>query len=543
MNPHAPRIRDAGDSALLIEWDEAIDPEINARAIAAAAAIRDAAVPGLRDVVSTYRSVAVFFDPLRVKPDELRALLARLSGELRHVARGKTIEVPVTYGGEAGPDLTAVAEWARLSTDAVIDRHAGTEYRVFMLGFLPGFAYLGSVDTAIAAPRRSTPRVRVPAGSVGIAGRYTGVYPRESPGGWQLIGWSAVKAFDVARAQPSLFAPGDVVRFKPVPAQAATDNGVPPPNESNTNSPRTVTVMRGGLFTTIQDRGRWGQQASGVPVSGAMDLISHRAANLLVGNGSDAATLEVTLVGPELRMEQETRVAITGAELHASVDGTAVPRGVAMRCRPGSVLRFGERRSGARAYVAFDGGIDVPATFGSRATHVGAALGGISGRALAGGDRLPLGPPEGGTPVTSIASREPPSGGVRLRILPGPQDDFFSEPAFSLLERTRFVVTPQSNRMGYRLSGGNIPRATDREMISDATFVGAIQVPTSGEPILLMSDRQTTGGYPQMATVITADLPLAGQLAPGDWVEFERCTRAEAIAALRDQEAMLGGLT
>ena len=543
MNPHAPRIRDAGDSALLIEWDEAIDPAINARAIATAAAIREAAFSGLRDVVSTFRSVAVSFDPMKVEPEGLRAALARLSEEPRPVVQGETIEVPVAYGGEGGPDLAAVAEWAGLSADAVIDRHSSTEYRVFMLGFLPGFAYLGSVDAAIAAPRRATPRLRVPAGSVGIAGRQTGIYPRESPGGWQLIGRSAVKVFDATRDRPSLFAPGDAVCFRPVRSPVTT-SGVEVPRGSESHHAtrsRAVTVVRPGLFTTIQDRGRWGQQASGVPVSGAMDLVAHRAANLIVGNRDDAATLEVTLAGPELRMEQDTRLAIMGAELRASVDGAPAPVGVATRCRPGSVLRFGERRSGARAYVAFDGGIDVPLTFGSRATHVGAALGGIDGRALAAGDRLLLGPSDESVPVTSIASREIPSGGVRLRILPGPQDDFFSEPAFTLLERTRFVVTPQSNRMGYRLSGASIPRTTDREMISDATFVGAIQVPASGEPILLMSDRQTTGGYPQMATVITADLPLAGQLAPGDWVEFARCTRAEAIAALRDQEAMLGG--
>jgi KipI family sensor histidine kinase inhibitor len=543
MNPHAPRIRDAGDSALLIEWDEAIDPDINARAIATAAAVREAAVAGLRDVISTYRSVAVFFDPLKVEPDTLRAVLTRLSGEPKHVVRGKTVEVPITYGGEGGPDLAAVAEWAKLSAAAVIERHAGPDYRVFMLGFLPGFAYLGSVDATIAAPRRSTPRVRVPAGSVGIAGRYTGVYPRESPGGWQLIGLSALKVFDVTRAQPSLFAAGDVVRFRPMPSQVtATDNAEPRPGETRTESSRAVTVLRAGLFTTIQDRGRWGQQASGVPVSGAMDLVSHRTANLLVGNGPDAATLEVTLVGPELRLEQETQLALAGADLQPSIDGVPVPLGVATRCRAGSVLRFAGRRSGARAYIAFDGGIDTPVTFGSRATHTGAALGGIDGRSLAAGDRLPLGDSVDRQPIRPLGSREIPSGGVRLRILPGPQDEFFSESAFTLLERTRFAVTPQSNRMGYRLSGASIPRTTDREMISDATFVGAIQVPPSGEPILLMSDRQTTGGYPQMATVITADLPLAGQLAPGDWVEFARCTRAEAIAALRDQEAMLGGL-
>jgi len=185
----------------------------------------------------------------------------------------------------------------------------------------------------------------------------------------------------------------------------------------------------------------------------------------------------------------------------------------------------------------------VPMTFGSRATHVGAALGGLDGRALAAGDRLPLGPASDRRASRSLDTPAIPNGGARLRILPGPQDEFFAEPAFTLLERARFLVTPQSNRMGYRLSGASIPRISDREMISDATFVGAIQIPASGQPILLMSDRQTTGGYPQIATVITADLPLAGQLAPGDWVEFARCTRAEAIAALRDQEARLGGLT
>ena len=250
MNPHAPRIRDAGDSALLIEWDEAIDPAINARAIATAAAIRGAGISGLRDVVSTYRSVAVFFDPLTVEPDTLRAPLVQLSDERQPIAQGKTIEIPVTYGGEAGPDLAEVAEWAGLSADAVVERHSGTDYRVFMLGFLPGLGYLGSVDATIAAPRRGTPRVRVPAGSVGIAGRQTGIYPRESTGGWQLIGRTAVKVFDSSRTQPALLAPGDIVRFKPVSSSEAMP-GNDAPRASATrigNSLRAITRHSAGTL-------------------------------------------------------------------------------------------------------------------------------------------------------------------------------------------------------------------------------------------------------------------------------------------------------
>jgi antagonist of KipI len=242
------------------------------------------------------------------------------------------------------------------------------------------------------------------------------------------------------------------------------------------------------------------------------------------------------------------------------------------------VLRFGERRSGARAYLAFDGGIDVPLTMGSRATHVGTSTAGWSGRPVAAGDRLPLGragaglasgvasepfrdpwrlerlrrhsqPAMGSAPISSRAEPLPRSAGVRqpgpvtgatLRVLPGPQLEFFEDEALDVLQRTRFTVSSQSNRMGYRLRGdATVPRVPDLEMISDATFAGAVQVPASGDPILLLADRQTTGGYPQIATVISADLPLAAQLAPGDWVQFTVCTRAEAIAALVAQEGKL----
>ena len=527
------RVREAGDSALLLELEPVIDPGINMHAIAAANAIRSLALPGVRDVVSTYRTVAVYFDPLSVSIDDLRAALERTAGAAGPEPESRSLDVPIVYGGEYGPDLEEVAGFGRMSAEAAVARHAGTTYRVFMVGFLPGFAYMGVVDPAIAAPRRSTPRLRVPAGSIGIAGAQTGGYPVDSPGGWQIIGRTPLTLFDPHRADPVLFAPGDRVRFVPVPSFEPANgigNREGPATPELPSLPR-ITVLKPGLFTTIQDEGRWGHQHTGVPVSGAMDLASHWLANALVGNDRQAATLEVTIAGPELRVEGATTVAVAGADLGATLNHMALRPGEAAVCSDGGVLRFGIRRSGGRAYVAFGGGVEVPRVLGSRATNIRVRMGGLEGRALRAGDRLGLGP--SAHSIMCMDQGPPVKGrGARLRVMRGPQDDFFPDSAFDILTSTRFVVTPQSDRMGYRLTAPRrIPRF-DREMISDATFPGAIQVPPSGEPILLMADRQTTGGYPQIAIVITADLPHAGQLVPGDWLEFSLCSRADAVAAL-----------
>lgn len=540
------RIAAAGDSGLLVELGDAIDVATNERAIGVAAAVRAAGIGGVRDVVSTFRSVAVCFDPLSTDIEALSGCLARACEASWPPVGGRLVEVPVTYGGDAGPDLDEAAGWAGVTPESFIARHASREYRVFMLGFLPGFAYMGIVDERIAAPRRGTPRLRVPAGSVGVAGRQTGVYPRESPGGWQLIGRTSLSLFDPNRTPVSVFSPGDRVRFVPVDDQGGGPGapGERPALALPPQTSRSVTVIRPGLLTTIQDLGRWGHQARGVSVSGPMDPVAHRVANALVGNSADAATLEATILGPELHIDADVVIAVAGGDLGATLDGSPLAPGAVTRATAGGVLRFGERRRGARAYVAFGGGLDVPAVLGSRATHQLSALGGFGGRALRAGDRIPVGDqavaPRSFLPV-SEGSAHTARGGARVRVLPGPQDDYFEPAAFEWLQRLRFTISPQSDRMGYRLTGATVPRAS-REMISDATFVGGLQIPPSGEPILLMADRQTTGGYPQIATVITADLPAVGQLAPGDWIEFEVCTRPTAVAALAAQErAVLAG--
>jgi biotin-dependent carboxylase-like uncharacterized protein len=211
--------------------------------------------------------------------------------------------------------------------------------------------------------------------------------------------------------------------------------------------------------------------------------------------------------------------------------------------RAGQTLKFGDRSRGARAAVAFRGGIAIEPVLGSRATSLFSAMGGLNGRALKAGDLLPIGESAATSPSPARGVALPMQpGGATLRVMRGPHEDFFARTAYDTLFGSRFTVTPASNRMGYRLEGPTLDHAGRADILSDATPLGSIQVPASGQPILLMSDRQTTGGYPKIATVISADMPLAGQLSPGDWVEFRACTRPQAVEALRDRMRQIGRL-
>jgi len=301
-------------------------------------------------------------------------------------------------------------------------------------------------------------------------------------------------------------------------------------------------VIKPGMLTTVQDRGRWGFQSRGVPVAGPMDLCSHRLANALVGNGPDAATLEITLLGPEIVFGDERRVAVCGARFELTVNSYEAPCDRAFVVPVGGRLRFGRRERGARAYLAVDGGIDVPPVLGSRATHLISAMGGLDGRPLRAGDRLPLGV-RAANPGRALRAAEPivplPEGHARIRVLAGPQADYFAADALDVLQSASYAISSKSDRMGFRLVGPTLTHARGADIISDATPLGVLQVPASGLPILLMADRQTAGGYPKIATVITADISLAGQLGPGDAIAFVVCSEREALAALIAQERAL----
>ena len=304
----------------------------------------------------------------------------------------------------------------------------------------------------------------------------------------------------------------------------------------------SVGVRRPGLFTTVQDGGRWGYQHVGVPVAGSMDVASHRLANAIVGNEPSAATLEITLVGPELECDRPTIFAVTGAEFDVHLDGVDVPANTSCLARSGQVIAFGQRRSGARGYLSVEGGFDVPSVLGSRSTHVASRMGGFAGRALRAGDVLDV--TAGGGRCLSEGTRcDPvfpmPKDGTRVRVIVGPHTEMFGPSRLQAFEHARYQVAPESDRMGYRLEGERFRLSDDVSVISSAVPIGSIQVPPEGFPIVLMADHQTTGGYPRVATVISADLPVVGQLKASDWIEFESCSPAEAVRALIAQERAL----
>jgi antagonist of KipI len=306
----------------------------------------------------------------------------------------------------------------------------------------------------------------------------------------------------------------------------------------NRCEPAHITLVKPGWLTTVQDLGRYGYQQYGVPVSGAMDRRAFIIANRLVGNRDSDAGIEITVKGPELLFEREAVVAVTGADLMPSVNGIGIPLWTSVPVERGSRLVFGAHRAGARSYVAIAGGIDVPIVLGSRSTHILSQTGGMKGRTLVQGDVLISGAPGAHARATigrSLPERLRPiySTSTTLRILPGPQRFLFSEDALERLTNNPYRLSNQSDRMGYRLDGPKIAHAGAGQWISEGTAMGALQVPQDGQPILLMADRHTTGGYPKIAVVISIDLHLAAQLMPGETVQFRTTTLPAAQALMK----------
>ena len=527
--------RPLADSGLLVQLEPRLDPEINARA--RAIALRLTAVPGVIETVPALCSALVVFDPLAT---DLPALLDAAEGAAQPSGfapvSSRLIEIPVVYGGAAGPDLEEVAGLCGLTMDQVAREHAGVEYAVYMIGFTPGYPYLGVLPDGLRVRRLAAPRVRVPRGSVAIADALAGIYPMESAGGWRLIGRTPLPIYEPAGADPVLLRPGDRVRFTPIAGAAF------PPRPRDTPLPRprhpVLEIRSAGLYTTVQDLGRPGFRRLGVPTAGAMDPLALQVANVAAGNPPGAAAIELTSPGPVVRMVDHGQVVLAGADLSPVLDGAAVDLGRPVRVRPGQTLEFGVPRRGVWCYLAVHGGLDVRQVLGSSATFVPGALGGSGGRRLRAGDIVGRGP-DRAAPSSPCPDVVLPGAEVTVRVIPGPQDEWLTEEARARLMREVFTVGLHSDRAGARLDGPPLAHVMSGEFLSDGLLPGAIQIPSGGRPIVILQDGPTTGGYPKAAAVIGADLRLVAQARPGTRLRFKAVSMEEAVDALRQQQVLL----
>ncbi|NEG55287.1 5-oxoprolinase subunit B/C family protein [Bifidobacterium platyrrhinorum] len=561
----------------------------------------DPAFRAITQLLPAARTVYVAFDPLlavnvmadmteaanaATDADNTRALTAGVR-DFRAILRdaiaglrtgalkdrdARIVEIPVTYAGE---DLDDVAELLGVSADEVVARHSGHPWTVAFGGFAPGFDYLTGGDPIFDVPRRSTPRVAVPAGSVGLAGTFSGVYPRASSGGWQLIGTTTAPMWDDAADPPALLRPGDTVRFTPVRARATVHddscNGLQaggahgsdedpeaPRSASGAPQPRSRDVAGGihrspalevanpGILTTIQDDGR-NAPDMGVTGSGAADPAAFHLANELVGNPSGAPAVELTGGDASFTAHGDLTIAVTGAPAAVTITAPgaepfAVTRQEAFLLRDGETVAIGAPAAGLRDYVAVRGGFAVRTILGSASTDT---MSGIGPAPLRRGDLLPVADVPG---VPGMAADSgvglprpwpddlPRRGAVtELGVTLGPRDDWFTDRGIATFLDTAWTVTARSNRVGLRLTGAagepgepgepvvapTLERANPgEELNSEATVPGSIEVPGNGLPLIFLRDQPVTGGYPVIAVLTKAALVTAGQLPPGAKVRF-----------------------
>lgn len=471
------------------------------------------------------------------------------------------VSIPVIYDGE---DLADVAAAWGCSVDEVVARHAATEWVCAFVGFAPGYPYLvpagagGGANELPPVPRRATSRQRVPAGAVALAAEYCGVYPRESPGGWQLIGSTDAVLWDARREPPALVTAGTRVRFEPVRAvvrdvsQESSDTTAGSAGNGGRADGRTpekrhghasevertdgkerderaavLRVLEPGALTLVQDLGRPGLAAIGVGASGAFDRAAHRLANRLVGNDECAAGLEILLGGAALALPAGAWIAVTGAVGPITLDDAPVAHAQPVRAeRDGAVLRIGPAARGVRSYVAVRGGIAGEPVLGSRSRDTLAALGPDP---VSAGDELIVGGAVAGPvpAVDLVPVGAPTIDHAELDVRPGPRLDWFTPGAWRRMLDTEWTVSVRADRTGVRLDGLTLdrrPAVVDRELASEGMTAGAIQVSPDGVPTILGPDHPVTGGYPVIAVVTDDTLDRLAQLRPGAHVRLRLAT-------------------
>lgn len=558
IDPRELRILPAADDVLLVEYAN-LDGVVSHFP-----ALAKANIWGIKELVPAASTIMVHFEPGLISPERLASTIRSITPETERNDNAKTVNIDVLYNGEDFDDVCAMLN---LSAEELIARHTANDWQVAFVGFAPGFAYCVGKDPIFNVARRPSPRTRIPAGSVGLAGEFAAVYPGASPGGWQLIGVTDAPMWDLNREQPGLLAPGDHVKYHHVRellhlnhgvgndeesagetpgvetvVQEETQSGTAPGRSSEENSTQTASILPpseqvpspygylevvsvGGQLL-YQDHGRPGLLDMGVAASGAADPLSMHTANYNVGNPDKRAVLEIAGGGVELKSHMTGVLAISGAKGEVTVtqeDGLYFypEHGHAFAVDPGDTISIGWFEQGMRAYVAIRGGIAAKRILGSLATDT---LANVGPAPLTVGDKI-----YADNPSLAGAVADAPRTGtliepdtvVKLRITLGPRTDWFTDEAIATLTEQIWTVSNQSDRVGIRLEGEkSLERCVTRELPSEGAVTGAIQVPSNGQPVIFLPDHPLTGGYPVIGALIREDLDVSGQLTPGTRIQF-----------------------
>jgi KipI family sensor histidine kinase inhibitor len=529
-------VRAVGTRAVLAELSGTQD------VLALQALLLEKPLPGQQDVLAAAETVLVTADsPASARRIAARLLQLDLTAPVQR--DGELVVIETVYDGE---DLAEVGQLTGLGAEGVIAAHSGQVWTVAFAGFAPGFGYMVGENQQLEVPRRSSPRTAVPAGSVALAGNYSAVYPRRSPGGWQLIGRTNARMWDLDREQPALAAPGHRVQFRPVReavtlgtepvAESAPESepaaeaaGTAPEQAAGRDIARGLRIVAPGLQSLIQDLGRHGHSGLGVSAAGALDRASLRRANRLVGNAPGAAGIETVAGGLKIQAVGDQVLAVTGAPAALSIESArddagetwrrAAPMATPFALLDGETLSLGAPQSGFRSYLAVRGGVDAAPVLGSRSTDT---MSGIGPAPLAAGQVLAAGG-EAESGVVGAPELQPdyPGTGVTvLDVVPGPRADWFDQAALDSFAAQDWEVKAQSNRVGMRLDGTPLQRTRRGELASEGTVAGALQVPPEGLPVLFLADHPITGGYPVIAVVVDSQLDLAGQVPIGGKIRF-----------------------
>ncbi|OTA15518.1 putative multifunctional urea amidolyase [Xenorhabdus vietnamensis] len=481
---------------------------------------------GIEEIIPAAKTLMICFRPAKISTQQLAAEISSRDLQERGHTMGKRIEIPVHYNGD---DLELVAEILGCTVQNVIQQHTENEYTVAFTGFAPGFAYMVS-NSQWNIPRRKTPRTRIPAGAVALAGEFSSIYPQASPGGWQIIGITTERMWDLSRSSPALLQPGYRVNFRDAGHSPATIslpetsiNNMVPASEISCQ----LEILSVGLQTLFQDLGRVGQAKLGISESGAMDKSALRSANRIVGNPSDQACLEIVQGGFKAIAHGQILIAITGSLCPIEIKTPSGETFNVSAYQPidlndGDEISLGIPAAGMRSYLSVRGGFIVPAILSSRSFD---SLSNIGPAPLKINDKLAVSETShcaaisfSETPAFDMPNKDEI---VVLDIIFGPRTDWFTPEAIDLLSQQTWQVTPQSNRIGLRLNGEcSLSRIKLQELPSEGTCAGAIQIPASGQPVLFLADHPLTGGYPVIASVADYHLDRVGQIPVNAKIRF-----------------------